>query len=384
MQEDIQERRTPLKISKSPPSHSPSPPPHPRSSPNPPSPPPAPGSSPPPPDFDQDDFDRSSRQTTPLGDNYPPTVIPRIRTTIDFIHLVEEATLASQFDPEELAELLDPLEYESVPPDDPGLKLALLNFISFTSLSQTAYEEARQNIQQCFPDIEILSYYQVERRIQNLSGVITWEHHMCIKSCVGFTGPYVNLEQCPRCGEGRYKEKELQDSNGTVKIPKQVFTTFPVGPQLQARWKHPQTAKNMHYRWERTQELQQERATTGEPPRLYDDILCGTAYLDLVDEGTIGEYDTVLMLSIDGAQLHESNNQTVGSTFGFSLILGLTDATRSGTSFLEALFLAQNPRETSTHTCSLDLHICLRSSAKDCRYGTLITNGVASHICSSS
>ena len=99
----------------------------------------------------------------PLGEDYPPTAIPRICTTINFIHLVEEATLASQFDPEELAELLDPLEHQSMPPDDPEFKLSLLNFISFMSLSQTAYEEACQNIQQCFPDIEILLYYQVER-----------------------------------------------------------------------------------------------------------------------------------------------------------------------------------------------------------------------------
>ena len=62
---------------------------------------------------------------------------------------------------------------------------------------------------------------------------------MCIKSCIGFTGSYVDLDQCLCCGEGRYKEKELRESGGMVKIPKQVFTTIPVGPQLQARWKHP-------------------------------------------------------------------------------------------------------------------------------------------------
>ena len=159
----MQECQTPLKISKSSPSRSPSPPFDPGSSPQPPSPPPAPRSSPPPQDFDQDDVDCRSRQTTPLDEDYPPTIIPKICTTIDFIRLVEEATLASQFDPEELVELLDPLEHESTPPDDPGLKISLLNFITSTSLSQTAYEEACQNIQQCFPDIKILSYYQVER-----------------------------------------------------------------------------------------------------------------------------------------------------------------------------------------------------------------------------
>ena len=129
---------------------------------------------------------------------------------------------------------------------------------------------------------------------------------MCVKSCVGFTGPFVNLDRCPDCGEFRYKEKEFEDSDGELKIPRKVFTTFPVEPQLQARWKHPQTAKDMSYRWEKTQELQRERGELNEPLGIYDDILCGDAYLDAVDDGVINEYDTVLMLSIDGAQLYES------------------------------------------------------------------------------
>lgn len=220
--------------------------------------------------------------------------------------MVKAATLRSQFDPEELAEFLDPQEHTSTPPDDPALKLSLLNFISFMDCSQSKYEEARQNTQQCFPDIELLSHYQAEGRARSLSGVVTWEHHMCVKSCLGFTGPYANLEHCPNCGEGRYDEKELEESGGERKVPRKVFTTFPVGPQLQARWKHPQTAKDMHYRWEKTQELQQERAGSDEPLDLFDDILCGQSYLDLVDEGHVNEYDTVLMLSMDGAQLYQS------------------------------------------------------------------------------
>ena len=206
--------------------------------------------------------------------------------------------------------MLNPQEHTSTPPDDPNLKLSLLNFISFMGCSQGTYEAARQNTQQCFPDIDLLSYYQVEQRARNLSGVITWEHHMCARSCVGFTGPFANMEYCPNpdCGEARYKEKDLQESDGERKVPRKVFTTFPAGPQIQARWKHPQMAKDMRYRWEKTQELRQERAGSNAngPPGIYDDILCGRAYLDLVDDGLIDEYDTVLMLSTDGAQLHKN------------------------------------------------------------------------------
>ena len=60
--------------------------------------------------------------------------------------MVKEATLASQFDPEELTEFLNPWEHNSMPPDDPALKLSLLNFISFMGHPQSAYESARRNL----------------------------------------------------------------------------------------------------------------------------------------------------------------------------------------------------------------------------------------------
>jgi len=153
--------------------------------------------------------------------------------------MVKASTLASQFEPEELAELLNPREHESTPSDGPAFKLSLRNFILFMGASQAMYEGARQNIRVSFPDIETLSYYQAEQRTRIFSGVISWEHHMCIKTCVGFTGPLANLENCPKCGEPRYKEKDLEESDGERKVPRQVFTTFPVGPKIQARWKHP-------------------------------------------------------------------------------------------------------------------------------------------------
>ena len=70
---------------------------------------------------------------------------------------------------------------------------------------------------------------------------------MCVRLCIGFTGLYANLESCPKCGEPRYKEKELKESEGECKIPLKVFTTFPVGPQIQARWENARTAEEMLY-----------------------------------------------------------------------------------------------------------------------------------------
>ena len=70
-------------------------------------------------------------------------------------------------------------------------------------------------------------------------------------------------------------------------------------------------AKDMLYRWEKTEDLLRERAVTGEPPGLFDDILCGDAYLNLVDGGKISKYDSVIILSIDGAQLYKSKKSNV-------------------------------------------------------------------------
>ena len=42
------------------------------------------------------------------------------------------------------------------------------------------------------------------------------------------------------------------------------------------------------------------------PEYVYDDIFCGSDYLDAVQNGDINDYDTVVMLSIDGAQLYRN------------------------------------------------------------------------------
>ena len=244
--------------------------------------------------------------------------------------MVGESTLASQFGPEELEEFLHPQEHESTPPDDRILRLSLMNFMSYMNQTQKAYEDGRQNLRVCYPEIELLSLYQAERRARILSGIVIWEHHMCFKTCLGFTGPYQDLERCPNCGESRYIQKDLDESNGERKVPRKVFTTFPLGPQLQALRTHPQSAEDMHYRWEKTLEILRQLDESGEFTGILDDILCGKAYIDLVREGTIGEYDSVLMLSMDGAQLHPSKNPIAGCISGFLSTWHPINVTRFG------------------------------------------------------
>ncbi|KAF9645765.1 hypothetical protein BDM02DRAFT_3156773 [Thelephora ganbajun] len=168
--------------------------------------------------------------------------------------------------------------------------------------SQKAYASARKNIQERFPESEMLSYDQVKQRVSNLSGVFTWKHDMCINSCAAFTGPFAHLEKCPCCHKSCYDEDELRKSNSKNKVPRKVFTMFPLGPQLQSCWKSPHMAQQMLYRRDKTRDLLQKR-NQGED-YIYDDIFCGLDYLDAAKAGDIKDYNMVVMLSIDGAQLY--------------------------------------------------------------------------------
>ena len=247
-----------------------------------------------------DEFDQVP-PTNPLPDNFaPPTdepiVLDDIIESIQFIKAVEDATLeSSRLSAQELDELRNPRAHLSTPSNDPDLLLSISCFVDLLTSSQEAYDKICANIRRRDPTIEMLSYDRVKRSVHNLSGVLVWEDDMCIDTCAAFTGPFADLESCPRCGQPRYDPDKLEKSGGKIKVPRRKFAMFPVGLQIQAHWKYPEMAKKMLYQQTRTNE-----GETGD----YDDVFSGKAYLDAVDAGTIKEYNTLLMFSIDSAQLY--------------------------------------------------------------------------------
>jgi len=47
-----------------------------------------------------------------------------------------------------------------------------------------------------FNDLEEFpSLYQVKKIVQEMSGIEAVVHDMCVNSCVGFTGPFSDLDQ---------------------------------------------------------------------------------------------------------------------------------------------------------------------------------------------
>ena len=180
-----------------------------------------------------------------------------------------------------------------MPSDDPDLLLSIQFFILTLDhlQSQKAYSESCLDILECFPLMKMLSYDQVKWHVSDLSGLIIWKHHICVDSCVGFTGPFTDLEECPCCHKPCYDQEKLMKSGSKNKVPEKVFTTFAFGPQLQAYWKSSKTAQKMLYWQDKT--CNKLGHDVDDMDYVYDDIFCGSDYLEAVENGDINNYDMV-------------------------------------------------------------------------------------------
>ena len=174
--------------------------------------------------------------------------------------------------------------------------------------SQDTYVQIREAVIDCYPDSDVPPFHRVKTILADLSGVESLVDHMCINSCTAFVGPYADYDMCPECGQHRFDQIKFTKSNGRIKNPRAVFHTIPIGPQLQALWRNPESAEKMHYRERRTQEIFDELERNDGLVDAYDDILTGSAYLNAVRDGRIKTEDMLLIISIDGAQLYESKS----------------------------------------------------------------------------
>ncbi|KAJ3547513.1 hypothetical protein NMY22_g1612 [Coprinellus aureogranulatus] len=164
--------------------------------------------------------------------------------------------------------------------------------------SQMAYTDTINALKLAHPEDDLLSFDQIKRRVRQLTGVRSIIQNMCPNSCLAYTGPFSNLDKCPKCDEPRYTTKD-----GTS--PRQEFHTLPIGYIIQALKRDKETAKEMDYWNEKTQKCLKELADVGELECL-DDVWCGTDILRYVDEGNLGKNDTPLMMSFDGAQIYRN------------------------------------------------------------------------------
>jgi hypothetical protein len=235
------------------------------------------------------------KNTAEVGTFVP--VIDNINISLKFIEHVKNASLEEYLDKEAIYQLRNPPEHE-LTLDDPNDRYSINVFLAVTTASEAIYNAIRLATLRQYPDSAMLTYHKVKQLVAELSGVVPILTDMCINSCIGYTGPFVDLECCPMCGQDRYDVEKASQKR---------FHTIPIGPQLQALWRSPESSDCMGYHRKYTErireELQQHNRTCVSP---YGDFFDGSDYLDAVAGNNITSDDMVLMFSIDGAQLYHN------------------------------------------------------------------------------
>lgn len=206
-------------------------------------------------------------------------------------------------DPASLAQLRNPPQ-ETLIIEDENELLSLKYFLATIDASQHTYINIRNVHNEQYPANLLLSYDQIKKRAEQWSRIQPMIHHMCPNLCVAYTGPYASLDKCPECGESCYDPFQLEISGGKIKFPRQKLCTIPLGPQIQALWRNPSTAAKMMHRRTVTKRILEEVQENNGTVLVYDDLYHGSEYLEACICGDIKPDDTVMMGSMDGAQLY--------------------------------------------------------------------------------
>ena len=253
-------------------------------------------------DEDVEDDEGIDLPSVSTDDPWPQPVLPKLSLAKEMIESIKSVRLEDDLDEEILANI-------KCPPEEPEMldNITLFSMFIFNNLiscSEKVYEGVRATIQR-FTGHEIDTHHVVKSKIERTTRVTQLQTDMCIKSCLAFAGPLKEMDKCPTCNENRYEEnrktKKLQ--------PRKQFYTIPVGPQIQAMWRTPEGADRMRYRDRKTAEIIQTIHATGKIPK-FEDVLHGSEYLDACRAGKITPDDTLLMFSLDGAQLYRDKESS--------------------------------------------------------------------------
>ena len=235
------------------------------------------------------------------------SLIENIKFTQEYIEGIRTATFENGgLDNDVIHGLHNPCD-ESISISDPDVHLSLDLFLAITNALEQTYHACRDAILHRYPDSGILLYYLVKKLVADITGVVAVYDDMCINSCHAFTGPFGKLQTCHICGEARY---DVMQSTLTGKdVPRQQFCTILLGPQLQALRRSHSGATDMRYldqKLTQVTEMLDNLQADGGADMVYNDIFSGSELQDLVEHLKITGDDTIVSLSLDGAQLYQN------------------------------------------------------------------------------
>lgn len=192
----------------------------------------------------------------------------------EFINGIKNATLESScLDPDCIKWLKEP--QQSVEELDPNLHHSIDMFLANITSSKSTYALNREAHLRHYPNNDILSLESVKKKVAELTGVVLILEHMCPNTCIAYTGPFSELDNCPKCQQPCYDVVKLAATGGKVKLPLHEFVTVPIGPQIQAMWAHKETAKEMTYGCNKRCEVHQQLRNNGGKLAKYNDVFCG-------------------------------------------------------------------------------------------------------------
>ncbi|EKM53876.1 uncharacterized protein PHACADRAFT_196318 [Phanerochaete carnosa HHB-10118-sp] len=233
----------------------------------------------------------------------PVLRIETLKIAQQFIDMLSVASLDDNNLSSEALERLRNPPQELLDLSNDVLRLLIEIYLSLDNAADDIYERVRQSIAHTPPHLQMLSLDQVKRRVREISGVYPLFTDMCVNSCVGFTGPFTELDKCPGCGESRWDNRPGVESSAGRKA-RQQFLTNPVGPQVQAAWRSHEGASAMKYRQQCTKWVLDDLRKNSNQILELNDWIHGFEYIEAVNRGDITKNSTTLMLSLDGAQLY--------------------------------------------------------------------------------
>jgi hypothetical protein len=194
-----------------------------------------------------------------LEDLVESATLENIKISLNFIQELKTASLENGYlAPEVVSHLKNPPSGTiELTPDD---QLFLELFISTHNSPQHVYMSVKNIIEHQYPESKLLSLDKVKQLTVKITGISPITDHMCIKSCVAYTGPFKALDACSVCDEPRF------DSQHWLR---QVFLTVPVGPLLQALRRSEDKAMVLCYRTLHTEALLLELANNEGLPKQF-------------------------------------------------------------------------------------------------------------------
>ena len=141
--------------------------------------------------------------TLNLDELFESATLGTIKTALEYIQELKTASLDDgHLTPDVLERLRNPPSSPVDLTQDERLSLEL--FLSIQNSAQQVYVSIKKAIERRYPDSHILSYDQAKQLTAEISGIYHISDHMCINSCLAYTGPLSALDTCPICSEPRF------------------------------------------------------------------------------------------------------------------------------------------------------------------------------------